>query len=605
MKSAKELYEKRKKVYDKVHDKQSRASNRISNLRLLVIVAGIAISIFLYVTHNFILLASTVIVTLVAFVYLVIKHEGVIKNEEYSALLSKINDDSQKRLTGEWAEFADDGKEYIDENHNYSFDLDIFGAGSLFQFINTAKTYYGRQKLKALLTAHPKNVEEIIKRQKAVEELAGKFQWRQRFQSEGLAAQTKMQNPEDMVSWVRESNAFYRKGWVILGIRVLPAITILLLLIAWATGKVPYIIPAILLIAQFILLAFKRNERERSFKLTKKYREDISTYYYMIKRFEKHKFASELLKELQNSMRNSASQTAFKQVDKLSKLIESLNNRGNMFYAVINIVTLWDLQNLIALEKWKEKSGTYLGTWLNAIGSVEALASLSILRFDNPEWANPIIETSDGCIFEAKEMGHPLLSGKRVSNDLDILPPVNSLLITGSNMSGKSTLLRAAGINLVLAYSGAPVCAKFFRTSLMELYSCMRVSDNLGKSISSFYAELIRIKNIVSAAGEGKKIFYLLDEIFKGTNSKDRHSGAKVLIKKLCSLNSIGMVSTHDLELCDLEAEYKAVRNYHFEEYYVNDRILFDYKLRPGGSTTRNAIYLMKLAGIDAEEADI
>jgi len=604
LKSPKELYEKRKIAYDRLNTKQARASNIISNLRLLVIAAGFAVAIFLYVTHNFILLASIVILTIAAFIYLVAKHEKINKNEEYTALLSKINEDSVRRCTGEWTEFQDKGSEFIDENHYFSFDLDIFGTGSLFQYINTARTYLGRQKIKDLLTIHPENVEAILKRQKTVEELAGKLQWRQRFQSEGQVIQNKMQNPEDMFSWVGESNAFFRKPWVILGIKVLPAVTILLLIIAWATGRVPYLIPVIGLIAQCILLLLNRGERERSFKLAKKYREDINTYYYMIKSFEKQRFHSDCLKELQTSMRNSTSQTAYLQVDKLSKIIESLNNRGNMFYAVINILILWDLQNLVALEKWKESSGTYLKTWLNVIGSAEALASLSILRFDNPQWAMPDFMTTDVCIFEAKEMGHPLLTEKRVANNLEILPPVKSLLITGSNMSGKSTLLRAAGINLVLAYTGAPVCARTFRTSIMQLYTCMRVSDNLGKSISSFYAELLRIKNIVTVSNEGKSIFYLLDEIFKGTNSRDRHSGAKVLINKLCSVNSIGMVSTHDLELCDLEEENKAVRNYHFEEYYVNDRILFDYKLRKGSSTTRNAIYLMKLAGLEVDDTD-
>jgi DNA mismatch repair ATPase MutS len=217
----------------------------------------------------------------------------------------------------------------------------------------------------------------------------------------------------------------------------------------------------------------------------------------------------------------------------------------------------------------------------------------------------PVFCDGNETVFEAKGIGHPLLTGKRTHNDLVIDNKVKVLLITGSNMSGKSTLLRTAGINLVLAYAGAPVCASWFQASIMGINTCMRIGDNLGENISSFYAELLRIKKIVTEAAAGKRIFYLLDEIFKGTNSLDRHTGAKVLINKLSHTNCIGLVSTHDLELCELERENDRIANYHFQEYYKNGRIYFDYELRPGPSTTRNALYLMQLAGIDVDENTI
>jgi DNA mismatch repair ATPase MutS len=189
-----------------------------------------------------------------------------------------------------------------------------------------------------------------------------------------------------------------------------------------------------------------------------------------------------------------------------------------------------------------------------------------------------------------------------VYNDLTIDGKFKVVLITGSNMSGKSTLLRTAGINLVLAYAGAPVCAKSFGASIMKIYTCMRIKDNLEESISSFYAELLRIKRIISEADSGERVFFAMDEIFKGTNSQDRHIGAKVLINKLSHTNSIGLVSTHDLELCDLEQKNDKIANYHFQEYYIDGSINFDYKLRIGPSTTRNALHLMRLAGIEVDE---
>jgi len=598
------LYKKRKDTYDRLFQKQSKASNHLSNFRLLVIAAGIAAAIFLYVTKNYILLLGVAIATLILFICLVFRHEKLIKNMEYSSLLSKINEDSVRRCNGEWNQFPDDGKEFLDENHPYSYDLDIFGTNSLFQFINTAKTYTGRHILKTLLTHCPANSSDIQQRQEAVEELAEKLGWRQRFLAEALMAKNSMQNPEELFAWVNKRNPFFMKPWVIHLTRLVPAVTVLLLLTSLLTGRISFYIPAFMLIVQFILLAVNRKERERNFLLAKKYSEDIKVYYHMIKQFENEKFSSNFMNELKSGMLNSEKKTACRQIDKLSKIVENLKSRSNAFYLVFNILFLWDFHNLILLEKWKEKSGPFLKAWIEAIGNVEALASLAILRFDNPEWAMPEIVVDRECIFEAKNMGHPLLTGHRVNNDLQILSPVRTLLITGSNMSGKSTLLRAAGINLVLAYAGAPVCADFFRLSIMQIHTCMRISDNLRKSISSFYAELLRIKTIVLEAGKGKNVFYLLDEIFKGTNSRDRHLGAKVLIQKLCTTKSIGMVSTHDLELCGLEKENKAVKNYHFQEYYNDNKICFDYKLRPGASTTRNAIYLMKLAGIDVDDME-
>lgn len=244
-------------------------------------------------------------------------------------------------------------------------------------------------------------------------------------------------------------------------------------------------------------------------------------------------------------------------------------------------------------------AGANFEKWINVIGEFEALSSLSVIRHDNPNWVMPEI-TSEISKFEAKNMGHPLLGETRVCNDIVIQIPHTVMLVTGSNMSGKSTLMRTVGINLVLAYAGAPVCSENFQCNIMDLYSCMRINDNLDKNISSFYAEILKIKKIVEASKEGKHVFFLLDEIFRGTNSRDRHTGAAILIRQLSKAGSLGLVSTHDLELGEMEKEsISKVKNYHFEEYYKDNEIYFDYKLKSGISTTRNATFLMRLAGIE------
>ncbi len=411
MSSPKELYRKRKIAYERLLQKQTKASNHLGNLRLFVITAGIAVSIFLYSTKNYILLLGVTAATLVLFIYLVAIHEKLIRNMKYSALLSKINEDSVMRCNGEWNQFPDDGKEFIDENHSYSYDLDIFGANSLFQFINTARTYTGRQILKALLTGHPTSASDIVPRQEAVEELASKLRWRQRFLAEALVEENIIQNPEKLYSWINKGNPFFTKPWVIYFTRLVPSVTVFLLLTAFLTGKISYYVPAFMLIIQFILLAVNRKERENNFLLAKKYNKDINVYYHMIKLFENEKFRSDYLNKLKSGMRNSKNKPAFQQVEQLSKIVETLKSRSNAFYLVFNVLFLWDFHNMIRLEKWKEESGPFLKCWIEAIGNVEALASLSVLRFDNPEWAMPEIVADQECVFEAKNIGHPLITG--------------------------------------------------------------------------------------------------------------------------------------------------------------------------------------------------
>lgn len=600
---AKEKYERRRTRYFRLYEKYNKAINTISNLRLLVFIAGLALTIFLMVIKYYIIMVAIFIVFLFAFVYLMISHDKLFKARLYSSMFVKINEDAIKRLNGEWDSFIDNGKDFLDQNHQYAYDLDIFGERSLFQWISVANTYLGREALRGLLSGNRKDVVRIKMRQEAIKELAGKLAWRQRFSAEGLVVSENMKEPEKLISWANEQNEFYKSSWLAIVVKILPLSTILSLTLAFVTSKVPYYVPSFLVLIQYFLLKYKNRERHEVFKTSDKFSKDIAVYNKMLKHFEKKDFEAELIKEIRNKMTGKTGKPAYEQVNRLSKIIDSISNRHAPFYLIFNILTLWDYRNMIILEKWKEDSGRYLKEWLEGLGMIEALSSLAIIRHDNPDWVMPEIKEKQRNEFEASRMGHPLIVTNRVCNNLDFNSPTKVLLITGSNMSGKSTLLRTAGINLVLAYAGAPVCAEVFRASIMDIHSCMRVSDDLGKSISSFYAELLRIKAILREAKEGKKVFLLLDEIFKGTNSRDRHTGARVLIDELSKTNSIGMVSTHDFELCDLEQSSPKIKNYHFEEYYKDNKIYFDYRLRKGVSTTRNAIYLMRMAGIDIDES--
>lgn len=609
MKDPQMIYTRRKNAYEKLNAKQKQAADRLSNYRLMTFFLGFAMALVVYLKFSGVIGIITGLVTLVLFVYLAVQHKRVRTQYKYSQILVGLNQKGLDRLSGAWGSFPDSGTEFRDEEHPYASDLDLFGQASIFQWITSAHTPWGRETLKKILMQPPKDHLEITKRQEAVTELAKKLDWRQRFEAEGNLASEKFQSTVSLLNWAEQTQEAYLHPVVKLGMRVLPMITLSMLLLYAFQLSVPWQVPAVLIGIQIILLRLYGKGRSKTLSLVRRHEASLKTYAEMLKHLESREFNAEWLKKRQRILRDTEDLQAFKQIQRLSKLVEWISNRENAMFLAINILLLWDYQCMIELETWKKKSGRLLKGWLEVLADLEALSSLSNIRFENPDWVMPQILTDSGQGSEApnglsaQKMGHPLLTRHRISNDFVMKNSSGIVLITGSNMSGKSTFLRTVGSNLVLAYIGAPVCAEQFSCSQFNLWSCMRVSDNLEQSISSFYAEILRIKRIVQAAKTDKPVFFLLDEIFKGTNSHDRHQGAKALIYQLLKEGAMGLVSTHDLELGELESQSQGrIENYHFREYYENQEIRFDYTLRSGISTTRNALYLIKLAGIEIVE---
>lgn len=619
MTSALKKYEKRKTKYNLLFKKQQKCIDNVSNLRLGIFVLGIIVLIRMYILKIPFLFDSIVLVMIILLFYLAYLHKNMENKKRYLAALYEINETSIKRLKGEWKNFKDIGEDFIDKNHNYSYDLDIFGKGSLFQWINTSHTYIGREKLKKILTEKPQNEQNIYGRQSAIIELGQKIYFRQRLEAEGKIINNDNQDPKELFSWIKERSNYILKKQVIWGLRILSIVTTLtsltlvvrildcMLAILLDIHKnlpkifylVPYYIPIFLILVQWIILRIKREDRMKNLIIAEKYNNSIKTYRNMLRHIEKHKFKSSYIVNLCKKLYDSNGQSASNQIDDFSKICESIAGRRNMVYSVLNHILMIEYHWNISIESWKIQSGNDFEKWLNVIAELEALCSIAVIKYDNQNWSMPRIVTGSSRII-AKNMGHPLLGEKRVCNNLKIGEPYPVMLITGSNMSGKSTFMRTIGINIILAYAGAPVCADQFCCTIMDLYSCMRTNDNLGENISSFYAEILKIKNIVKASKEGKKVLFLLDEIFKGTNSIDRHTGAMILVRQLSRTGNLGVISTHDLELGEM-ANHKnsKIKNYHFSEYYRDSKIYFDYKLKVGISTTRNAVYLMKLAGIE------
>lgn len=604
MKNIESQYLKRKNRYEALLKKQTQTINFISALRLIVFVAAVGFGLFSYIIKKYHLCFMILIGFIILFIILINKHSRVRYNRKCAKLISEINENSLKRLNGEWKSFEDAGVDFLDDNHNYSKDLDIFGKGSLFQYINTASTYLGREKVKYMLIAPHYTAEEVYDRQNAVKELADNIGWIHRFMAEGKIAAEKKKNPESLFKWGKEKNNLFCSVSFVIMTWILPTITVGVILSYSLLEEISYFFPLICIGVQILILRFNSKKSNETLNVVYKYKNDIEVYSRMLNLIEKKKFRSSYLKKLKENLIYENETTATEQINKLCKVVNLISDRANFFYHLINIVTLWEYHCLIRLERWKKESGESIEKWLNAIAEIEAISSLAVIKHDYSEWVMPEIRNSS-LILEAKSIGHPLITKNRVCNDLKLDENQSILLITGSNMSGKSTLLRTAGINLVLAYAGGPVCADYFCCSIMNIYTCMRISDNLEENVSSFYAELLRIRKLIDATKEKEPVFFLLDEIFRGTNSKDRHTGARVLVEKLSNENALGMVSTHDLELADIEEKNKKIKNYHFREYYKNNEIYFDYKLRSGVSTTRNAIYLMRMAGINVEIGNI
>ncbi|MGH4140343.1 MutS-related protein [Clostridium sp.] len=598
METEKKLYTNRKKHYNYLLKRQNETASFIGLLRFLIFASGLGFTFFFYLRPNYYLCISVLIATTVIFIFLAIKHNKIKHNKIRCSILCEINENAIKRLDGNWKDFSDDGSDFFDEEHNYSRDLDIFGKSSLFQWINSCITYLGRKKLKDTLSSPIYSIVQIYKRQEAISELAKNMGWTQRFEAEAILSENKNHNPEELIQWAEDKNEFFLKPWVITITRLLPIVTLSVFVLSLFITKISYRLGLIGIVIQMIVLTLGYREISNNLDTVNEYKDTILIYNKLLMHIEKTNFNSEYLKSLKAKLFNADGIKASHQIKKLGKLVNLISDRKNIYYLPINIIFLLDYQCLINLQRFKKTSGISLKSWLEVIGEMEALNSLSTIAYEHKNWAMPKFQ-EDPPIFKAKNLGHPLLGASRVYNDIHIEKSQNVLLITGSNMSGKSTLLRTTGINLVLAYAGAPVCADSFYCSIMDIYTCMRTSDNLEKNISSFYAELLRIKKLVTATKDKTPIFFLLDEIFKGTNSIDRHTGAKVLVSKLSADNALGFVSTHDLELGDIEKTNKKVKNYHLKEYYKDDKLYFDYKLRSGVSTTRNALYLMKMAGLD------
>lgn len=597
-------FEKKLNEYRNLEMDKRGLSNKFSFLRLVLFVLGLLICIYFWGNGQRGIAVAVFLVFGVLFLAAVVKHDSILGELARIKCKITIHENYIKRHGDDWRKFSDEGGEFVDSNHEYSSDLDIFGKGSLFQWLNVAHTCYGRRALKELLLGSSKAASDIRDRQSAVRELGKleKFSFCEELECLGMLSKGVDKDPAELVEYaLRDERLFRHKGGYFL-FYLLPFITLLTVALYFFKYPIPNGTLPLLLILQMMITGIGSLKVNRVLKTVHSFKASIEAYGSMIRLIEEESFESPYLRQLKNKLYTVNDRQASDALKKLVKISDAINSRSNIVaYVFLNSLLLWDFHCIIALEEWRENYGEQISEWLVCIGVFEAISSLAVMCHLDDSWSFPTLAV-DGLSICATQLGHPLIHPrKRVCNDIEVDNQIS--IITGSNMSGKTTLLRTIGISLVLTYAGAPVYARVFEAPILEVFTSMRIGDDLNNGISTFYAELLRIKKIIEFSKKEQPMLFLIDEIFKGTNSSDRLTGAISLIYNLNRSWIIGMISTHDFELCDLEyKDQSRISNYHFSESYAENEIHFDYKLKSGRCRTTNAKYLMRMVGIEIDE---
>jgi ABC-type multidrug transport system fused ATPase/permease subunit len=568
--------------------------NTLAIARIIVFAVAAGLIWILNKTGENLLLIA-ILILIAAFFILMKKQQAAKRERNFQKNLQIINDDELERLAFRFKR-ADTGTQYQEKEHSYSADIDIFGEYSLFRLLNRTRTAEGSKRIASWLKNHAP-LEEILMRQEASSEWSKHLEIQQKWEATALLHEHAAQQVGAFRSWSSEKlpedlkSTLKWKYWplVTLVIAVLTTLSIipgwtLLLSLAWH----------LVLLKRFQTTVQSITSRTTALGFT------LTAYSDLLGQAETAPYRSRWWEQRRALIGGSSE--ALKEA---GNLFEKLDYRNNVFFSLfVGIPTLWDMQCIAGLEKWKASHHANLYNWLDVLADTEAMISLSGHAFAHPEYTTPIVTWEEDVRIEAVNMGHPLIpKEKRISNSFTMTGTGQTVLITGSNMSGKSTFLRTIGLNIVLAQVGCVVSSDRFACSPVRVFSSMRTQDSLEENTSSFYAELKRLRQLLQMADENHQtpVFYMLDEILKGTNSADRHRGAEALIRQLHPKNASGLVSTHDLELGEWGASKDYVHNFHFRSDVEDGKLHFDYKLHEGICKSFNASELMKMMGIDMD----
>ncbi len=561
------------------------------NFRLLVFAAG-ALLLWLYAKRNA-LSGWWLLVPLAAFVALVIYHETILRRQMQARRAADFYRKGLNRISDKWIGQGETGERFHDPEHVYCEDLDLFGRGSLFELLSRARTRIGEQRLANWLL-HPAEVGEIRARHESITELHEKLDLREWLAVLGQEAQAGL-HPEELTVWAERRTQVNLPLW-----RIVSAIIAVLFLASavWVLrgGNLGWMALTIGLAAAVLLKL--RSETRQILTDAEAALADLQLLAAILERLESEQFQSTRLRQLTHQLSTGA-QKPSAAINRLQRLAEFLEARDNVILRVLDVPVLYTVQVALALESWRRREGAEVRRWIEAIGDAEALLSLSGYSYEHP--VDPFPEfSSQSPLFEGEMLGHPLLPNDRcVRNSVRLGKATQVLIVSGSNMSGKSTLLRTIGINTVLAMAGAPVRASRLQLSPLALGASIRVNDSLQGGSSRFYAEITRLRKIADEAAGPIPLLFLLDELLQGTNSHDRAIGAEGLLKTLVQRGAIGLVTTHDLALTAIvDILGNKADNVHFQDHLEAGKISFDYQLREGVVTKSNGLELMRSIGL-------
>lgn len=572
---------------------------RISMLRLALFIAGIAGLYFFF--NQTTLLIICICLTFLPLFILVKIHNRFFIRKEWLETQARIIQEELQALSGDYSSF-EDGKEYVNPEHPYSFDLDIFGRRSLFQSINRTCTFFGKNRLAKWLQNHLHEKTSIEKRQAMVREISEHTLFREQFRVAGLVHHGQSPDAEKIQAWSQSPAQYLHAGWVktfIWGVPVINSLLLITSLAEWTSFSWLGLSFGIFLVLSFGIIKRATYIQETYGKQLK----SLNGYARLIALAKAEDWKSAGMQELMERF-NLNGQSPIQALQQLSKELDRLDLRNNQFlYVLLEGSIFFQLQEIVRIERWKVRYGQHINKWLKTVGELDALCSLGTFAYNHPQYTYPELTEKPFC-FLTTQMGHPLMPASQcVKNDATIPSRPFFLIITGANMAGKSTYLRTIGVNYLLACIGAPVCCEKLKLHPNQLITSLRTSDSLSDNESYFFAELKRLKRIIDLLNQGQQLFIILDEILKGTNSMDKQKGSFDLIRQFMQLKANGIIATHDLLLGSLIKQFpEEIRNYCFEADIKENELTFSYKLREGVAQNMNACFLMKKMGIILQE---
>lgn len=572
---------------------------RISMLRLALFIAGIA-GLYFFFNQTTLLIICICLTFLPPFILVKIHNRFFIR-KEWLETQARIIQEELQALSGDYSSF-EDGKEYVNPEHPYSFDLDIFGRRSLFQSINRTCTFFGKNRLAKWLQNHLHEKTSIEKRQEMVREISEHTLFREQFRVAGLVHHGQSSDGEKIQAWSQSPAQYLHAGWVkafIWGVPVINSLLLITSLAGWTSFSWLGLSFGIFLVLSFGIIKRATYIQETYGKQLK----SLNGYARLIALAKAENWKSAGMQELMERF-NLNGQSPIQALQQLSKELDRLDLRNNQFlYVLLEGSIFFQLQEIVRIERWKVRYGQHISEWLETVGELDALCSLGTFAYNHPQYTYPELTEKPFC-FLATQMGHPLMPASQcVKNDATIPSRPFFLIITGANMAGKSTYLRTIGVNYLLACIGAPVCCERLKLYPNQLITSLRTSDSLSDNESYFFAELKRLKRIIDLLNQGQQLFIILDEILKGTNSMDKQKGSFDLIRQFMQLKANGIIATHDLLLGSLIKQFpEEIRNYCFEADIKENELTFSYKLREGVAQNMNACFLMKKMGIILQE---